>query len=152
MLPLRGRLLPLDSSYCVNKMKSFRVFFLFGQSRLWGGGVSLDLFKLFKLSIGGGNHTKILAMKLVECRYRIWLKKNYLCQRKKTIWQRIIFFHRCIKEFLNHTYTPYFMNKDKKSDTLAVFDNSNFCDRHTDRRTQRLYDRPGPEGHVGEHP
>ena len=28
--------------------------------------------------------------------------------------------------------------------------NYNFCDRHTDRQTWRLYDRPGPEGRVGE--
>ena len=41
------------------------------------------------------------------------------------------------------------MKKDKKPDTLAVIDNHKFYDRHTDRRTWRLYVRPNPEGRVG---
>ena len=42
------------------------------------------------------------------------------------------------------------MKKDVKPDTFAVINNYNFYDRHTDRRTWRLYDRPGPEDRVGE--
>ena len=42
------------------------------------------------------------------------------------------------------------MKKYKKSDTLDVIDNYNFCDIQTDRRTWRPYDRPGPEDRVGE--
>ena len=42
------------------------------------------------------------------------------------------------------------MKNDKKSNTLAIIDNYNFYDIHTDRRTWRHYDRPGPEGRVGE--
>ena len=46
------------------------------------------------------------------------------------------------------------MKKDKKPDTMADIDNYNFYDRqtdiHTDIRTWRLYDRPGPEGRVSE--
>ena len=42
------------------------------------------------------------------------------------------------------------MKKDQNSDGLAVINNYNFCDRHTDTRTWRLYDRPSPEGRVGE--
>ena len=38
----------------------------------------------------------------------------------------------------------------QKPDTLAVIDNHNFFDRHTYIRIRRLYDRPGPEGPVGE--
>ena len=30
------------------------------------------------------------------------------------------------------------MKKDKKSDTLAVIDNYNFCDTHTDRQTDMV--------------
>ena len=48
------------------------------------------------------------------------------------------------------------MKKDEKPDTLAVINNYNFCDNHThihtDRQTWQLYDRPGPEGQVGENP
>ena len=40
--------------------------------------------------------------------------------------------------------------KEKNPDTLAVINNYNFCDTHTDKRTWRLYDRPGPEGRVCE--
>ena len=42
------------------------------------------------------------------------------------------------------------MKNDTKPDTLAVINNYNFNDRHTHIRTWRLYDRPGPEGRVGE--
>ena len=42
------------------------------------------------------------------------------------------------------------MKKDEKPDTLAVIDDYNFHDRHTCIQTWRLYDRPGPEGRVGE--
>ena len=42
------------------------------------------------------------------------------------------------------------MKKDDKPDTLAVIDNYNFYDRHTYIRTWQLFDRPGPEGQVGE--
>ena len=46
------------------------------------------------------------------------------------------------------------MKKDQNSDHLAIIDDYNFCDTHTythtDRQTWRLYDRPGPEGQVGE--
>ena len=42
------------------------------------------------------------------------------------------------------------MKKYKKPDTLAVINNYNFCDIHTDRRTWLLYDQPGQEGRVGE--
>ena len=42
------------------------------------------------------------------------------------------------------------MKKDEKPDTLAIIDHSTFFDKHTDRRTCRPYDRPGPEGQVNE--
>ena len=32
---------------------------------------------------------------------------------------------------------------------MAIINNYNFCDKHTDRRTWRFDDRPGPEGRVG---
>ena len=40
--------------------------------------------------------------------------------------------------------------RDRKHDTLVVIDDYNFYDRHTERQKWRLYDRPGPEGVVGE--
>ena len=47
------------------------------------------------------------------------------------------------------------MKKDEKPDTLAVINNYYFFDRHThihtDSQTWRLYERPGPEGRLGEH-
>ena len=47
-----------------------------------------------------------------------------------------------------------FGEKRQKYDNLAVTDNYNFCDRHTDIHTDRwtwqLYDQLGPEGQVGE--
>ena len=46
--------------------------------------------------------------------------------------------------------TLFYEERQKKTDTLAVLDNYNFCNKHTYTRTWRLYDRPGPEGHVGE--
>ena len=42
------------------------------------------------------------------------------------------------------------MKKEDKPDTLAVIDIYNFYDTHTYTWTWQLYDRPGPEGQVGE--
>ena len=33
---------------------------------------------------------------------------------------------------INGAYPVQFMKKDEKPDTLAVIDNYNFCDKHTD--------------------
>ena len=44
--------------------------------------------------------------------------------------------------------TTHFLcvKKDQKPDTLAIIDSYNFCDTWT----WQLYDRPSPEGRVGE--
>ena len=40
--------------------------------------------------------------------------------------------------------------KGGKPNALAVIGNYNFCGLQTNRRTWQHYDRPGPEGKVGE--
>ena len=44
------------------------------------------------------------------------------------------------------------MKNYKISDHLATINNYNFCDTITYTYTDRLYDRPGPEGQVGGKP
>ena len=53
-------------------------------------------------------------------------------------------------ESLASYLTTLLCEEKQKSDTLADIDNYNFCYIQTDRETLRLYDRPSPEGQVGE--
>ena len=43
-----------------------------------------------------------------------------------------------------------FYEERQKTDTLAVIDNYNSCDKQTHTPKLRLSDRPGPAGRVGE--